>query len=59
MDKSENKYYYSCKQNKPKESKKVKQPHWITDEIKSLLHKIRSFKSNQEKCNKEFQKQCN
>jgi len=25
----------------PKESKKIKQPHWVTDEIKSLLHERR------------------
>jgi len=24
-----------------KESKKIKQPHWVTDEIKSLLHKTK------------------
>ena len=45
----------------PKESKKIKQPHWVTDEIKNLLHKRRQFKSDQEKykrIDKEIQKQC-
>jgi len=45
----------------PKESKKIKQPHWVTDEIKCLLHKRRQFKSGQEKykrIDKEIQKQC-
>jgi len=44
----------------PKKSK-IKQPHWITDEIKSLLPKRRQFKSDQEKykkIDKEIQKQC-
>jgi len=45
----------------PKESKKIKQPHWVADEIKSLFHKRRQFKSDQEKykrIDKEIQKQC-
>jgi len=31
-----------------KESKKIKQHHWITDEIQSLLHKRRQFNPDQE-----------
>ena len=44
----------------PKESKKIKQPHWVTDEIKRLSYKSRQFKSDQEKykrIGKEIQKQ--
>jgi len=36
----------------PKESQKIKQPHWATDEIKSLLHKTRQLKSDQEQYEK-------
>ena len=45
----------------PKESKKNKKTHWVTDKIKSLLHKKRQFTSDQEtykRIDKEIQKQC-
>ena len=30
----------------PKKSKKIKQPHWITDEIKQLMEKRRKYKTD-------------
>ena len=33
----------------PQESKKIKQPHWVTDKIKNFLRKRRESKSYPEK----------
>ena len=44
---------------KPQESKKIKQPHGVSNEIKNLLHKRRKFKLDPEKYSriqKEIQK---
>ena len=36
----------------PKDSIKIKQPHWIANKIKNLMHQRRQFKFNLKRYNK-------
>ena len=45
----------------PNDSEKIKQPHWIANEAKNVMHQKRQFKSNLKtngKIHKEIQQKC-
>ena len=48
MDKSETSIIIAANKLMSQQLKKIKQPLWVTNEIKNLLHKRMEFKSDQE-----------